>query len=245
MDPFPYWIGYDAREKDAYDVCSFSCRRKSSVPLYVRALKAGEMRHAGIFSREWRVDGKTGRMHDVLDGKPFSTEFAFTRFLVPYLQGYKGWALFTDCDVLWLADIADLVSLRDDKYAAMVVKHDYNPVRAVKMDNQAQQSYPRKNWSSVILWNCAHPSNKALTPQVVNTQTGRFLHAFSWLKNDEIGELPEGWNYLVGHSSRKVKPQIMHFTDGGPWFEHMRNGPFAGWWTMEFDYMMGKEAKFQ
>jgi lipopolysaccharide biosynthesis glycosyltransferase len=245
MDPFPYWIGYDSREKDAFDVCSFSCQRKSSVPLYIRALKHNELRHSGLFYREWRVDGQTGRMFDTLDGKPFSTEFAFTRFLVPALQRYKGWALFTDCDILWLGDVAELIGLADDKFAVMVVKHNYAPRSQVKMDGQAQQNYPRKNWSSVILWNCGHEANKKLSAQYVNTAPGWALHGFSWLQDNEIGALPESWNFLVGHSNRSVSPKVMHFTEGGPWFDHMKDVPFAGWWTSEFDHMLASEGKFE
>ncbi len=122
VDPFPYWIGFDGREPDAYDVCSFSCQRKSSIPLHVRALRHKELRSAGLFTRSWGVDPMTGQMFDMIDKLPFSTEFAFTRFLVPHLQGYKGWALFTDCDVLWLDDIGSLVKEADDRFAVMVVK---------------------------------------------------------------------------------------------------------------------------
>jgi lipopolysaccharide biosynthesis glycosyltransferase len=243
MDPFPYWIGYDGRERDAFDVASFSCQRKSTISLYIRALKHKEMRAAGFFNREWTVN-KDGTTIDVLDGRPFSTEFAFTRFLVPALQRYQGWALFTDCDVLWVDNIASLYSAADDQYAVMVVKNTHVPTNVRKIDSQVQQAYPRKNWSSVVLWNCGHPDNRALTPEVVNTAKGSFLHGFEWLPDNKIGALEPGWNYLVGHSSRKVKPRLLHYTDGGPWFDHMKNVPFAGWWTNEYDHMMRVKGRF-
>ncbi len=244
-DPFPYWIGFDGREADAYDVCSFSCQRKSSIGLYVRALRHKELRSGGLFIRSWGVDAKTGQMFDTLDGLPFSTEFAFTRFLVPCLQNYKGWALFTDCDVLWLDDIANLVAEANEEYAVMVVKQIHIPQNGIKMDGQVQKPYPRKNWSSVILFNCAHPANRALTPAYVNSASGRDLHTFAWLKDSEIGELSPGWNFLVGHTKHNVKPRIMHFTDGGPWFEHMRDVPFGGWWTNEYYLMLQQQGKFE
>jgi len=245
VDPFPYWIGFDAREPDAYDVCSFSCQRKSSIPLHVRALRHKELRGKNIFRREWGVDPKTGQMFDVIDGRPFSTEFAFTRFLVPYLQDYRGWALFTDCDMLWMDDIGALVKEADDKYAAKVVKQIHIPSSMLKMDGQVQNPYPMKNWSSVILFNCGHPSNRALTPEYVNKSTGRDLHTFSWLKPQEIGDLPPGWNFLVGYTKRAIKPRLMHFTEGGPWFAHMREVPFGGWWTNEYYLMLKEKGKFE
>ena len=244
-DPLPYWIGYDAREADAFDVCSFSAQRKSSIGLYVRALRHKDLRASGFFTRQWGINPQTGQLFDMLDGLPFSTEFAFTRFLVPALQGYKGWALFTDCDVLWLDDVSNLVAEADPKFAVMVVKQNHIPQNQIKMDGQAQKPYPRKNWSSVILFNCEHPANRALTPEFVNTATGRELHTFSWLADGEIGDLSPGWNFLVGHTKHNVKPRLMHFTDGGPWFEHMRDVPFGGWWTNEYDLMLKQKGKFE
>lgn len=244
IDPLPYWIGFDAREKDAYDVAMFSAQRKSTIPLYVQALKHKNLRDKGLFSRRWEVN-ESGNMFDVLDGQPFSTEFAFTRFLVPALQDYKGWALFTDCDVLWVDDIGKLAAAKNDDYAVMVAKVDHKPTNSHKMDKQIQKAYPRKNWSSVILWNCGHPSNQKLTPEVVNTQPGSFLHRFQWLKDREIGDLDLGWNFLVGHTSRKIKPRLMHFTDGGPWFDHMRDCAFSGWWMSEYDHMMKVRGRFE
>lgn len=244
MDVFPYWIGFDAREKDAYDVCAFSCRRRTMHSLHTRPLKHKELRIDRTFTRKWTTD-TDGRMIDEIDGRPFSTEFAFTRFLVPYLQRFQGWALFTDCDMLWCDDIANLIDCRDDRFAVMCVKQEHVVRIGVKMDNQIQQGYPRKNWSSVVLWNCAHPANRALTPQYVNTATGRQLHGFEWLKDEEIGGLDHGWNYLVGHTPRSVKPRLMHFTDGGPWFEHMRQCENAVLWLDEFDRMIIAKGKFQ
>jgi hypothetical protein len=83
----------------------------------------------------------------------------------------------------------------------MVVKHDHQPTEHWKMDGQFQTRYHRKNWSSVCLFNCDHPANKALTVDLVNSAPGRDLHAFSWLADDLIGELPPEWNWLVGHSA--------------------------------------------
>lgn len=241
----PVFIGYDERERDAYDVCSFSLQRKSSIALHVRALKHRELRERGLFTRPWRIDGATGRYIDERDGRPFSTEFAFTRFLVPAIQDYDGWALFMDCDILALADIGMIVREFDDSKAVMVVKQNHIPQCDTKMDGQIQSVYPRKNWSSVMAFNCGHPSNRGLTPEFVNHAPGRDLHGLSWLEDEEIGALDPGWNFLVGETKNTVKPKLMHYTNGGPWFEHMRKVPFAGWWQNEFDHMMKVRGKYE
>lgn len=212
--PFPVFIGHDAREQDAYDVCVDSLLRRSSIPLHVTGLYVDQLKEARLFRRTDYV--LNGQRYDSLDGKPFSTDFAFTRFLVPLLCGYRGWAVFCDCDFIWLEDIAQLVALQDPKYAVMVVQHDYKPQDRIKMDGQKQEVYPRKNWSSMILWNCDHPSNQKLTADAVNTWTGASLHGFSWLNDDEIGALPPWWNWLEGWSDPDLFPSALHYTRGVP-----------------------------
>ena len=158
-----------------------------------------------------------------------STEFTFTRFLVPFLSKNKGWSIFCDCDFVWLGDIAELIKNKDDKYAVMCVKHDYNPSNKTKMDGKIQNHYPRKNWSSMVLWNNEHASNKKLTIKDVNTKDGKYLHRFGWLKDDEIGEVDYTWNWLVGWYKLEVKnyPKAIHFTEGGPWHKGFENCEFS------------------
>lgn len=238
-DVLTVYMGWDSREGQAYRVAEYTLRKRSKSALHVVPLKHKALRRQGIFDRPWLVDGKTGDFIDKRDGKPFSTEFAFTRFLVPHLNGYQGWAAFYDADVLFCADIKELFDLRDDRYAAMVVKHDFHPEQSEKMDGCVQQRYWRKNWSSAILWNCGHHSNKTLTPETVNTRPGGWLHAFQWLKDSEIGELPLEWNFLVGHSPTKVRyPKVMHYTDGGPWFSEKREVQHASRWILEYEAML-------
>ena len=208
------YIGWDSREDIAYTVAKHSMEMMSR-DVWVRPLVQHELRDEGIYTRT--VD-KLG-----------STEFTFTRFLVPYLNDYKGWALFTDCDVLALDDMNKLFELADDKYAVMCVKHDYTPSETMKMDGQQQTIYPRKNWSSVVLWNCAHPSNSIVTPELVNTESGMYMHRFMWLKDEEIGEIPYQWNYLVGWYQSK-DPKLVHYTEGGPWFEEYKNCEYSKEW---------------
>jgi len=114
----------------------------------------------------------------------------------------------------------------DPSKAVMVVKHDHRQ-EGMKMDNQPQQSYPRKNWSSVMLFNCNHSANRRLTVEDVNRRPGRDLHRFYWLHDDEIGELPPEWNWLVGVQPKPKHPKIAHYTLGGPWL--------PGWRPQEHD----------
>lgn len=236
------YIGYDQREKEAYEVCKYSilkhCPEANIIPLNHK-----DLRKKGLFTREWKIKSDGG-FEDVRDGRPFSTEFAFTRFLVPHIQK-EGWALFIDSDMVFTADIKELFALADDSKATMVVKHDYSystNVEAVKMDGCKQERYFRKNWSSLILWNCSHPANKALTLEHVNFMSGSWLHAFSWLKDEEIGELPQEWNWLEGHSNKSIAPKNIHYTRGGPWFKDYKNVEYAKDWLAEYGEMKLEEV---
>lgn len=236
----PVFIGHDVREQIAYEVCRYSMARRSTKPLYHVALKEQALRYIGMMDRPvWRegvqrIDGR--------DGKPYSTDFSFTRFLVPALCQYDGWALFCDCDFLFLADVAELFDLADDSCAAMVVKHDHAPGESVKMDGVQQTVYRRKNWSSLILWNCGHPSNKRLTVEAVNTRSGSWLHGFDWLADDEIGTLPVGWNWLSGVTTEATPPKAVHYTLGGPWFPDCRDVPRGDQWITEREHMVRMPA---
>ncbi len=225
------FIGWDRRQVEAYNVCKFSLERRSSVPLQITPLMIQAQRHQRNFWRRQRVIDH--KRLDLEDNKPFSTDFAFTRFLVPHLMDFRGWALFCDNDFLFLSDVENLFDLRDDRYAVQCVKHSYAPTETVKMDNQVQSVYPRKNWSSLVLWNCAHPANKGITPVEVNTKPGSWLHGFEWLQDDEIGGLPESWNWLEGHSDMGMEANAVHFTRGGPWVQAWEDCDHAEDWIKE------------
>ncbi len=216
------FVGYDTREDIAYQVCKHSIISKQS-NASVRPLKQQELRDAGWYTRG--ID------------KLASTEFTFTRFLIPELCNFKGWALFMDCDMILKTDIKELFDQADDQYAVMCVQHDYSPSATTKMDGQQQTVYPRKNWSSVMLFNCGHKSNQALTQDLVNNPdvTGAYLHRFSWLKDKEVGELSPEWNWLVGHYKEPEDgtPKLIHYTEGGPWFENYRNCKYHQDWKDE------------
>ena len=221
------FVGYDPREDIAYQVCKHSIARRNKEVL-VRPLVQKELREAGWYTRP--IDPLS------------STEFTFTRFLIPELCDYKGWALFMDCDMILLTDIQELFDQADDKYAVMCVHHDYTPREGFKMDGQKQSIYPRKNWSSVMLFNCGHPSNKQINSSVVNNTeiTGKYLHRFSWLQDSEIGQLSHEWNWLTDwyKEPEDGKPKLLHYTEGGPWFENYRDCDYHKEWKIELADMM-------
>ena len=221
------FVGYDPREDMAYQVCKHSIEQHSS-NVNVQPLRQSELRSAGWYKRP--VD------------KLASTEFTFTRFLVPELANFKGWAVFMDCDMILTTDIQELFDQADDKYAVMCVQHDYKVTEDTKMDGQKQTVYPRKNWSSMVLWNCGHPSNAVVTQDMVNEPelNGAHFHRFSWLKDEEIGKLDHTWNYLVGVYDDIEKPKLIHYTEGGPWFENYRNCEYAQLWKDNLFQMMDR-----
>lgn len=212
------YIGYDSREDIAYRVARESLLRHSSIPLEIIPIVQSELRASGLYWRE----------NDPLS----STEFSFTRFLVPHLAGFTGWAVFMDCDFLARGDIATITDYADGALACLVVKHDYRPPETVKMDGKAQHVYHRKNWSSFMFINCGHEQVKRLTPKVVNEQTGMYLHQFEWLRDDMIGSLPIAFNYLEGWHTKAdcPNPLFVHFTRGGPWFKDWMDVEYGKEW---------------
>lgn len=234
QDTLPVFIGYDSREHDAALVCEHSMRGRSSAPLLIQRLHEPSLRHVGLYGRDWTADG--GQKTDAIDGKPFSTNFSFSRFLTPALMQHRGWALFVDCDFLFLGDVAELFAEADPRYAVQVVKHRMPEITGVKMDGQAQQPYFRKNWSSCVLWNCGHASNQRLTPTVVNSRPGQWLHGFSWLDDHEIGDLPPDWNWLAGVDQipdHGRAPRAIHFTLGSPDMPGHEDAPYSDLWRTE------------
>jgi len=224
-----FFIGYDSKEDIAYRVCKQSLLKNTSIPINVTSLKLYELISKSYYKR-------------VVDPLA-STEFTYSRFLVPHLMNFSGWAVFCDCDFIFLDDVEKLFKNLFDEKAVYCVKHDYTPKEKHKMDGQKQTIYPRKNWSSFIVFNCSHPSNKALNIDTVNKESGSFLHQFKWLKDSEIGDLDERWNWLEGWTSKhnKSKPYAVHYTRGGPWFDEWQDVEFAKEWLLERDLYLNKK----
>lgn len=216
------YIGYDEREDIAFEVAAESIRRTASKPINIVPLKQEALRRAGLYNRSHYNVGE--QRYDCFDRKPFSTDFSFTRFLVPALNQYEGLALFMDCDMLIRSDVWELfdVLCKDQSKAVWCVHHDYNPTQTRKMDGKRQEVYNRKNWSSFVVWNCLHDSNKNLTISDVSVKDGSWLHSFSWLQDDEIGSIPKEWNWLDNWSPEFMEAKNAHFTTGGPQFSNWK-----------------------
>ncbi len=227
------FIGFDPPETAAFHVLAQSIHARASEPVAIAPLMLSQLE--SVITRE---------RHPLQ-----STEFSFSRFIVPYLCDYQGWAIFMDCDMLMLDDVAKLWAVRDDRYAVQVVKHDHVPKEQTKFLGQTQTKYEKKNWSSVMLFNNA--KCRTLTPEYVITATGLQLHRFQWLQSDDlIGDIPHRWNWLVGYDKRRPLKDVsnLHYTIGGPYFREYRNTDYARQWFDERERMLrvdqsGKKSK--
>ena len=215
------FIGYDNKERVAYNVLSHSIIQNSTKPVAITPIALNNLKDDFVRERN----------------SLSSTEFSFSRFMIPHLMNYQGWALFMDCDMLMFEDIAELWRMRDDSKAIQVCKHDYTPKTDTKFLGQVQTKYPKKNWSSFMLMNCKKCTT--LTPDYVNKASGLELHQFKWLESEElIGELPLEWNWLVGEYEHKEDVKNVHYTEGGPWFEEYRNCDYSKDWFVNHDECM-------
>ena len=212
------FIGFDPRETVAFHVLSQSIHDRASEPISIAPLMLSQLE--GLMWRE------RNRLQ--------SADFSFSRFLVPHLCGFEGWAIFMDCDMLVPDDMANLWNLRDGEFAVQVVKHDHQPKETTKFLGTAQTKYEKKNWSSVMLFN--NERCTALTPDYVNSASGLDLHRFNWLERDDlIGEIPHRWNRLVGYDDPVAVDQVsnLHYTIGGPYFDDYRDTDYADEWFAE------------
>ena len=205
-------VGFDQRESIAYHTFSQSIIEKASLPVSFIPLAINTLKDY----KETHQDK--------------SNDFVYSRFLTPHLQYFKGWAIFADGDMICQGDIKELWDLRDESKALLVVKHDYQTKSHQKYLGNINENYPRKNWSSVILWNCAHPKHRVLTPEFIANQTGKYLHRFSWLDDADIGELPPEWNWLAIEYPENKKAKLIHYTLGTPCFKDYKNTEMADIW---------------
>ena len=205
-------VGFDQREAVAYHTFCQSVLEKASLPVQIIPLAENTL--AGY--RETHSDG--------------SNKFIYSRFLTPYLNNFSGWAIFADGDMICQTDIKELWDLRDEANAVQVVKHDYQTKAHTKYLGNKNENYPRKNWSSLILWNCAHPAHRLLTPEFVQRQTGAYLHRFSWLQDEQVGELPRAWNWLAIEYEDNPQAKLIHYTLGAPCFKDYADSEMAEHW---------------
>lgn len=221
------FIGHDFRERLAWNACARSIIAQTEIPPAIAPIS---MRTLGdLYTRP--TTRRNGRLYDRISKAPMSTEFALARFWVPRVANLATkWAVFVDADFLFMADIHEILIEADEKYAVQVVKHpDYKPAESEKMDGQKQTAYPRKNWSSLILWNLIHAGNTRLWNKQLNEEKGLHLHQFCWLKDHEIGELDPRWNVLDTGKPPEVQPFAYHYTRGTP--DMIGTLPYSDqWW---------------
>jgi lipopolysaccharide biosynthesis glycosyltransferase len=216
---FRLFIGWDPREETACRIAMASIAKHSTVDVEIVPISMETV-------KEYRRPTltKKGKLWDKISQAPMSTSHAIARFFVPYLCNFQGVAVFMDGDVLIRRDIAQLFALADPRYPLQCVKHCYRPEELIKKNGDEQIAYHRKNWSSVVLWNCGHSANRRLTPEMLNIQPGLYLHEFSWLHDEQIGELPGTWNTLI------TEPALVHFTEGIPSIPGRELQPYAQEW---------------
>lgn len=234
------FIGLDTRETMAYLICKHSIEQRSPgvkvFPLYTKAL-----RQAGLYSRPLLVEGTTGQFVDVIETRPHSVDFSFTRFLVPYISrllGLKGYSIFMDCDFLVLEDLNKLFTELNNSYSerpVAVVKHQFPTYTDKKMDGCLQVSYEKKLWSALMCFNTQHYLLDSLTPEKVSTMPGLYLHKFQWLPTEDVlVGLPEEYQFIPDHSEDNTlsPPKIIHYTEKAPWFTGINQScSFSGiWW---------------
>ena len=205
-------VGFDQRESVAYHAFTQSVIEKSSVPVAFIPLAINTL----CDYQETHND--------------CSNDFVYSRFLTPFLNDFKGWAIFADGDMICQTDIKELWDLKDDTKAVLVVKHNYQTKSLKKYLGNINENYPKKNWSSLILWNCGHPKHKILTPEYIAQQSGQFLHRFSWLNENDVGEIPKEWNWLAIEYPINSKAKIIHYTLGTPCFRDFRETDMASEW---------------
>ena len=228
MKPIPVFVGYDPREAVAYHTCANSIIRHASRPVAIIPLALN------LFDdyKETHTDG--------------SNHFIYSRFLVPHLMEYSGHAIFIDGDMIVRSDIVELWEQRDVTKDVQIVKHDYRTRMTEKYLGAKNEDYPRKNWSSVILWNCNSFPNRRLTPDFVQQSTGSFLHRFTWLDDERIGELPREWNWLPDEYGPNPDAKLLHYTLGTPCFHEFATTPMADEWHREHllaDYCLQRNTQ--
>jgi hypothetical protein len=218
-------VGFDQREAIAYHTFCQSILEKSTIPVQFVPLAINSL----LFYNEKHSDG--------------SNKFIYSRFLTPFLCDFKGFAVYADGDMICNTDISELANLFDTSKAVQLVKHNYKTKRSIKYFGNKNQNYPRKNWSSLVVFNCQHPANRVLTPKFIQEHDGTFLHRFQWLQDDEIGELDSTWNYLAIEYKPRKDAKLIHYTLGTPCLIDFKDAEMSEiWWKTYSRAIEGLES---
>lgn len=254
QDILTVYIGYDERQSEAFKACKQSIVEFASKPVIITPLAHQPLRDRGLFSRPWKIP-ENGEFTDLTDGRPFSTQFSHSRFLVPYLARHQKiktkYALFVDSDFVFLTDIYKILnSVKNKTYPVFCVKHNYQSDSDVKMDGRNQFNYNKKLWTSLMLFDVDNHQLDNLDPYVVNTMSGRDMHQFKWLgafPENEIGTIPELWNFIPGHSEKNVGGDeginAIHFTSGTPHMEGYENCDYSDFYWGAYARALAAEGQ--
>lgn len=249
------FVGYDEREHEVFQVCKYTLEKNSTVPIKVHKLHHKPLRDNKMLTREWKIESN-GQYTDLVDGRPFSTQFTFSRFLLPELwktindPNKSPLVMFVDCDFVYLQDIGEMFKEIENykirhgaRNALYCTQHNYNPNNQVKMDGINQSRYNKKLWAAMMVFDMEHQKNEKVTCEYVNTTSGRELMQLSWVDDlTEIGHIEEKWHFIPDHSERNTNEiAAIHYTEGGPWFPNYRNCKYAHhWWTGYNQYLASK-----
>lgn len=211
-DSIRIFIGHDESEEVAFHTLVHSIMKRTSAPVEVMPLELSYLRP---------ILPRPKDPHQ-------SNSFSFSRFLVPWLCNYEGFAIYMDSDMMLRDDIAKLWYQRDNRRAVQVAKHNYTPKKSMKYLGNEQHTYPFKNWSSLMLFNNRRCKN--LTPKYVNEAHGLDLHQFKWTDEYSVGNISLDWNWLVEEYDYNPNARIVHWTNGGPWFSGKESVDYSGEW---------------
>ena len=193
------FIGFDPRQSVTYNVLQYSIIKNSSVPVSITPLI----------------------IHQLPINRVGLTSFTYTRFLSPYLCGYKGVSIFLDSDMLFLGDISDLVSLFNKEKTIMVCR-----------------SQKKFEWSSLIMFN--NEKCTMLTKDFVSSQDN--INSLSWCDDEQIGGLPSCWNHLVGYDNERIDAKVVHFTQGAPCFYETCGCEYSEEWVEYYNQMVSADS---
>jgi len=225
------YIGWDSKQQEASDVCEYSIHKYARYPVEVVHLKKDELIEQRAYYRP--------------EGDPASTEFTYTRFLLPWLNNYTGWSVFVDSDFLFQHDVTSMLDyientrISNNRAVYVCKHHEYVPKSETKFWGKPQMTFPRKNWSSLMVFNNSHTACRRLHPLSVSNQSPQWLHRFEWCNDDQIGEISLLWNWLVGEYESDV-PGVrgLHFTNGGPWND-VWGQDYEDLWLDTYEEMIG------
>jgi hypothetical protein len=214
--PLNIYVGYDSNMNDLEGVCKLSILKSIE-----ESLGGGKWNNYLEFKPEIKILDIAKLPDYNREYANQSTEFTYSRFLIPYLENYEGFSLFVDNDFIFTKTPLSMFNYLSPDDAVACIKYPHYEHDATKFDGEVNIDYPCKLWSSMMFFNNGHEDCKKLTPEVVNTWTGKQLHQFEW--TDKISEIPQKYIFVEGYDNPEEKWDYtgIHYTRGGPWINDM------------------------